>query len=143
MADQDSAHRLIVDSLMAEIGRQLASWPHCRLRRDAAVELPGGAVTADIAVTLDAPRPGLDGPLLLVEVMTADSEAADRARLEEYRRLAGLRDVLLVDAGRVHCELHHHGHAGWQVTVVTDPAQPLWLSLCEEPLVLALIYSRS
>lgn len=141
MDDQASAHRRILAALMAEIGRQLVWWPHCRLRQEAPVDLPQGQVTADIIVTLDQPRPDVAGPLLVVEVMTADSEASDRARLAGYQTLAGLRDVLLVDAGRMRCELHHHGDTGWQVAVLSDPAQPLWLSLCEEPLSLVGIYS--
>lgn len=103
--------------------RIMASLPKgCRVISEAGIKPADRDDTywqADVAVTCGPREPGevyLRDPLLAAEVLSPSTEATDRIlKLQDYRRLPSLRDVLLISTTVVLIE--HWQRAGdfWQV----------------------------
>lgn len=74
---------------------------------------------ADLAVNctpLERGQVFLADPILLIEVLSSSTEATDRIlKLQDYRRMASLRDVLLVSTTSVLIEHWHRAGDLWQV----------------------------
>lgn len=109
MGGASALHNLIVMNTGAEIRQQLRGKPRRVYPSDLRVMVsPGGLYTYPDVVVVCGPenfeQPGdtLTNPTVLVEVLSASSEAYDRgAKFEQYRALASLRGYLLIAQDRV------------------------------------------
>ena len=79
----------------------------------------------DVSVVCDKPRhyddrnTALTNPLLVVEVTSPSSMRDDRGRkLDGYKSLPSIRQVLVVDQHRVFAELHTRVDVGWRRDVI-------------------------
>jgi Uma2 family endonuclease len=110
MAPAAQAHGEIVARLVVVLGRNLTS--PCRVMTEAGIPVRDFAESyyqADLAVTCEpreARQVWVREPVVVVEVLSPSTAAIDfQQKLPDYRRLATLRHILLVDSTR---PLIHH-----------------------------------
>lgn len=120
MAPAQLIHGRMVARLAKLIGNQLR--PPCEPVTEAGIRPDhrnDSFWVADLAVTcrpLERGQIHLRDPILLIEVLSPSTEATDRIlKLQDYRRMPGLGDVLLVSTTAV--QIEHWRRAGdfWQV----------------------------
>lgn len=109
MAPPLPAHALLIGQTLAEIARNLR--PPCRPFSGAGIRIPDRDDTyyvADVAVScslLFADDRWVPDPVLIVEVLSPTTTDRDRSvKLQDYRSIPSVRDILLVDARRRHVE---------------------------------------
>ncbi len=114
MAGAKEAHNLLVTNLVAGLHQQLRSGP-CRVYSNdmrVRVSATGLYTYPDVTVVcgerqfLDDQRDTLLNPNLLVEVLSASTEAYDRGRkFDQYQTIESFSEYLLVSSDRVHVDL--------------------------------------
>lgn len=110
MAPASMTHGELVPRLAAVLGRPLTS--PCRVLTEAGITVRDRAESyyrADLVVTSEPRQRGqlwVNEPLVVVEVLSPSPTAIDFDRkLHDYRRMASLRHILLVDSERA--RIHH------------------------------------
>ena len=110
MAPAAQAHGELVMRLGPILGRNLQ--PPCRVISEAGIPVRDGAESyyqADLVVTCEPRERGrlwVEQPKVVVEVLSPSTAATDFERkLPDYRRIASLRHILLVDSERA--RVHH------------------------------------
>jgi Uma2 family endonuclease len=113
MSGATRRHNLIVTNIISEIRRQIVDRPCEAYATDMKVQVAstGSFAYPDVVVVCATPRfrdereDVLLNPTLLVEVLSATTEAYDRgAKSEQYRTIDSLREYLLVAQDRCHVE---------------------------------------
>ncbi|MEZ5863020.1 MAG: Uma2 family endonuclease [Geminicoccaceae bacterium] len=148
MAPAREGHGEMVIALGSEIRRQLN--PPCRVLSEAGVKPAHRDDTywqADLVVTCvprDRGRVYQTEPRLVVEVLSASTEATDRLlKLDDYRLIASVHDILLVATERVRIEHWQRREGFWAVRdlgpgdVLEVPA--LGLEVALDPLYAGLL----
>ena len=102
---------------------------------------------ADLAVSCQPQDPDgheMKDPLLIAEVLSPSTENQDRkVKLVEYRRIPGVREVLMVDSTRLYAELHRRLEGDrWLVELIVDPQAALRLESIGAELPLSEIYAN-
>src|SRR5438067_3496422 len=142
-------HSLINSNLVRVLSSQLLDRP-CEVHASAMRVKVGAKVNArslytypDIAVVCgdvqfeDDQVDTLLNPTLIIEVLSPSTEAYDRgAKFGYYRRLASLREYMLVAQDKMLVEHFVREDDGWLLTETTDPAAVVRLPSigCEVPL---------
>jgi Uma2 family endonuclease len=113
MAPPSAAHGILAGVLARRVGEALDRRPPCTVWPEAGVAIPGRPndfYIADLAVTCRPHEPGqqeiLD-PLLIIEILSPSTESHDRkVKLPDYRGIASVQEIVLVDQDRVYVEVH-------------------------------------
>jgi Uma2 family endonuclease len=123
-------HSLIAANVVWELGVQLESGP-CRVHTsDQRVNIPdtGLYTYPDITVVCDKAefegpgRRALLNPTLIVEMLSESTEAYDRGgEFAHYRRLASLREYVLVASDRRRIERYTRQGSEWVLGECSDP----------------------
>jgi Uma2 family endonuclease len=132
MAGASPRHNVIATNVATILAQQLASTP-CRVFNSdqrVRVEETGAYVYPDVTVACDAPRftderpRSLTNPMVVVEVLSPSTERLDRgSKLAHYRRLASVREVILVEPNERRVEHYRRLDGGrWLITDVTEGA---------------------
>ena len=105
MTGASEVHDVIVTNIIIALGNQLRGKPCRPATADLAVRTKIKSLRrADILVTCDNDPPRYDSysarnPRLVIEVLSPSNKGASwQRKLEEYRRMAGLTYILLVDS---------------------------------------------
>lgn len=105
---------------------------------------PDISVFCEPMTTLDAEEDTATNPTLLVEVLSKSTEAYDRGKkFEHYRRLASLREYVLVSQDEPHIErFQREGDDRWVLTAVSGLDAIVRLASIEADLPLAEVYEK-
>ena len=151
MAGASPRHNLIATNVAIALGRLLATTP-CRVFNSdqrVRIEDTGAYVYPDVTVVCETPRftderpRSLTNPILVVEVLSPSTADHDRGgKLAHYRRLASVRDVLLVEPNEQRIEHYRRLEGGqWLITDVTEGA--IRLESANGELLLAEVYAKT
>ena len=148
MAPPAAAHGKLVTRLARHIDAALDSRPTCSVIAEAGVTLPRDDRTfyvADLAVTcrpLEPRQQAVPEPLLIIEVLSPSTDARDsRTKLEDYRSIASVEEIALVDSQSVHAEIHRRaGDGRWYTDLISGRAKTLHLASIGLDLPLATLY---
>lgn len=147
MAPTLRAHGIVQANLARLIGNALRGGP-CTVQTEAGISSRFRRNTlyiADIAVSC-TPHTGageqdLPDPVLVIEMSSPSTAKHDRdVKLPDYRRIASLREIVLIDPFRIACEVHRRSESGWTVEVLADPSDRLVLDSAGLSVPLADIY---
>ncbi|MCC7048601.1 MAG: Uma2 family endonuclease [Alphaproteobacteria bacterium] len=136
MAPATGNHQLICGNLAGAIHATLRKKPHCVMRPEAGILVRDRDDTyyqPDIVVACgpkaSTNTPYVDEPLLIVEVLSPGTEDKDRkTKLPDYRQVASVQEILLVDSQRRYVEVHRRqGDGRWLVDLLRDEAARLTL----------------
>lgn len=111
-------HDRMVANTIAALGTRLRGGPRVVNTADTAIRIPNGNirypdVSVDCGRFLDQDR-AADAPALVVEVLSPSTSAFDQSRkLEEYKSVAAIRHILIVDPNRPSIIAHERGAGGW------------------------------
>lgn len=140
-------HDRIVVNAVAELRTRLRGGPCVPFTADTAVRIPGGNVRRpDVGVTCGPDDDDLTyaaAPRLVIEVLSPSTRAFDRMRkVEEYKTVAGLDYILLVDADAPEVILWSRDAAGgWASTVIAGAEAAIDLPALGVTLPLADLYA--
>jgi Uma2 family endonuclease len=148
MAPPLRAHATLVVNLAVAIRPVLART--CDVLTEAGILSAARANTCyqvDLLVTCEPPEPRqrtIHAPVLLVEVLSPSTQAIDRNRkLPDYRQIASVQEVVLVDSEAMHVELYRRfDGTRWLSEILREPTDILHLDSVGLDLSLADLYSR-
>lgn len=151
MAGVSPRHSVITSNVTGLLRNALERSP-CRVLgsdQRVRVESTGAYVYPDVSVVCAEPRFAADrpasllDPILVVEVLSPMTEDHDRgAKLAHYRRLASVREVLLIEPSERRAELYRRLDNGqWLIIDVVDGA--VELESVEARLALDEIYAKT
>ena len=151
MSGASREHNLLSMNLGSEINQQLKS-SKCEVYSGdmrVLVDATGLYTYPDIAIVCDQPR-FLDGhfdtlmnPTVLVEVLSPSTEAYDRGKkFGHYRRIASLREYVLVAQDRVSVERYARRGADWVLTERTGLDEALRLDSIDCEVSIREIYAK-
>jgi Uma2 family endonuclease len=151
MSGASRAHNLVAASILREIGTRLKGKPCEAYVGDMRVRLgPSPRYTyPDIVVACGEPRfeddvlDTLTNPTLIVEILSPSTESYDRGRkFEQYRRIASLREYVLVAQDRILIERYTRQGEEWVLTDFRSREDVLGLASIDCEVPLAEIYDR-
>ncbi|MDC0667574.1 Uma2 family endonuclease [Nannocystis radixulma] len=148
MAPPKNAHGTIVINLGAALKAALRGRRPCRVQTEAGIIPPSrehSYYQADLLVTCEPSRPGerdVQAPLFICEVLSESTELFDRrCKIPEYRALASVRELLLVDSERMFVELHRRiDERRWLTEILQRPSDHLALETADLTLTLTELY---
>jgi Uma2 family endonuclease len=147
MAPPAPRHGQLAVALGAEIRSALRSRPPCRAYSEAGIVRPDRNDTcyvADLAVTCDPPGPDdrlIRNPVLIVEILSPSTAAFDRqAKVPDYRRIASVQEILLVDSQTVFAEILRRDGEHWITEIVQGPSATLALNSVPLAIPMAELY---
>jgi Uma2 family endonuclease len=134
MAPPGGRHGLLSTTLSGEIRSILQARRPCRIYSETGVFLPDRNDTfyvADLAATC-VPL-GQDGwvrdPFLLIEILSPSTTRADfQRKVPDYRRLASVQEVLLIDSLSLFAEVHRRDGEQWITEIVRGASGVLTLN---------------
>jgi len=148
MAGATSRHDQIVVNLISELRSRLRGGPCMPSTADQAVKTNAGRRVRrpDVSVDCGPRNPQglyLRAPTVVFEVLSPSTENVTfSSKLAEYKSLAGMRHVVLLDQDKLF--LVHHRRAAndaWTVEELSEPAAVLKLDAINAELTLAEIYA--
>jgi Uma2 family endonuclease len=151
MGGASESHNLIVANIVGELRQQLKGRPCKTYPTDMRVRVaPSGLYTyPDVVVVCgearfdDEQRDTLVNPTLLVEVLSASTEAYDRGdNFEHYRKLGSLAEYLLIAQDRVHVEQYVRRESEWVLAEHDARTTTLRLPSIDARLALAEVYDK-
>jgi Uma2 family endonuclease len=151
MAGATREHNLIAGNLVRALGNQLAHGSCEVYPGDMRVRLPSGLYTyPDVTVACGEPKflddefDTLINPIVLVEVLSASTEAYDRGtKAQQYRDLESLAHYVLVASEKRHIEVHTRQTNGqWAISESSDLAGGVELHAIGCRLSLAEVYAK-
>lgn len=118
MVDTTTGHNLIAGTIFALIREHLRDTPCHVFIADMKVRLDTAFYYPDVMVVCSPLDPAAcfqSAPVLIVEVLTASTEARDRLeKREAYQRLASLKEYVLVTQDQLRIEIYRREGSGWQ-----------------------------
>jgi Uma2 family endonuclease len=152
MAGGTPRHSLIAANVIGTL-RTLLKGRRCtayegNLRIEASADglytYPDTSVFCEAMTFTDAKEDTATNPTLLVEVLSRTTEAYDRGKkFEHYRRLASLREYVLVAQDEPHIErFQREGDGRWVLTAMSGLDAVLRLESIEVDLPLAEVYEK-
>jgi Uma2 family endonuclease len=143
MAPPAPKHSRLAGRLGGAIEAALRSRPPCGVYTKAGVVRPDRNDTcyiADLAVSCEPLRGDdrlLRDPILIVEILSPSTTAFDRqTKVPDYRRIASVQEILLVDSDSVFAEVLRRQGDHWITEIVQELAATL--SLSSVPLTIAM-----
>ncbi len=135
MAPPMPAHGRLAVRLGGSIDTALRARPPCAVQGEAGIVRPDRDDTcyiADLAVTCEPLRADdrlIREPVLIVEILSPSTAAFDRqAKVPDYRRIASVQEILLIDSESVFAEVLRREGDHWITEIVQGPAATLTLS---------------
>jgi Uma2 family endonuclease len=151
MAGAKENHNLIVANIIASLHSQVRNRP-CRVyASDMRVKSThtGSYTYPDIVVVCDTPqfeddeRDTLLNPTVIIEVLSASTEAYDRGKkFQHYRTLESLRECMLIAQDIVWIEYYVYRGGYWMLTDVDNLDAAITLSSVDCTLVLSDVYEK-
>ena len=145
MAPASSAHGQLVLACGSRL--MAALQPPCRAVAEAGVrpdEHDDQFYVADVAVICTPHRAGeryLAEPVAIVEVLSPSTEAFDQGvKLPDYRRIASVREILLLSSTRMLAQVWQRSGDGWRVRDLTAPSDRVELPLVGFAATLGALY---
>jgi len=152
MAGASPSHNALVASIIIALGVRLRGTPCTTFASDLRVECgPSGLFCyPDVSVICGSPqyrdehRDVVINPTLVVEVLSSSTEGYDRgAKFAQYRRLASLREYVLVSQDEARMEVFTRGDDGrWTLTEAVGLDALCPLSSLDIALPLSEVYER-
>lgn len=152
MSGASREHNLIAGNVAGELGNQLKRVPCEVYQSDMRVKVSrtGLYTYPDVAVVCSEPRfedqevDTLLNPTLLVEVLSKSTASRDNYyKLNHYRRIPALREVLIVDQFSMSVVLYsRQGDGSWIITDYTAPDEQVKLESIGCSLPLTEIYAK-
>lgn len=151
MAGASRAHNLIALNLASEIRMQLKERPCETYVGDMRVHVgpahsytyPDVMVVCGDARFLDDELDTLVNPTVIVEVLSTSTEADDRGlKFAAYRRLASLKEYVLIAQDRVGVERYSRQGADWILTEFSNPLDVLRLDSIDCEISLREVYAK-
>ncbi len=152
MAGASLTHNLLVASMIAALGARLRGMPCATFASDLRIECgpsrlfcyPDVSVICGSLQYRDAHQDVVTNPALIVEVLSASTEGYDRgAKFAQYRRLASLREYVLVSQDEARMEVFTRGGDGrWALTEAVGPDAICPLASLDIALPLSEVYER-
>jgi Uma2 family endonuclease len=126
---QPVAHGMLVPRLCSAIHSALKTRRNYAGQVTAAIASPSDGNTCYLADLVVAPMPirwneqlARDPILIIIEVLSASTAAFDREnKVPDYRRIASVSEILLVDSGRCLVEIYRREGFDWRREIVADP----------------------
>jgi Uma2 family endonuclease len=148
MAPPKNAHGTITANLVTALKNSLRARRPCRVQTEAGILPPTrehSCYQADLLVTCEPSRPGereVAAPLFVCEVLSESTELFDRrCKVPDYRAIASVREVLLVDSERMFVELHRRlDERRWLTEILQRPHDELTLETVGVKLALLDLY---
>ncbi len=148
MAGGTPEHAALAASVLRHIGNQLpagcrtyTSDLRVRISKSDLTTYPDGAVVCGKVVAAIEDPLAATNPKLIVEVTSPSTEAYDRgAKLEHYRGLESLREIVVVSHDERRVELHRRNEKGIWSVVSASEGQTLQLESLGARLEIAEIY---
>jgi len=119
------AHGILALRLGARIDSALRSRPPCFGQSEAGIVRPDRNDTcyiADLAVSCTPPEPSqqlLQDPVLIVEILSPGTALYDRqTKVADYRRIASLEEILLIDSASVFAEVLRREGDRWLTEII-------------------------
>ncbi len=144
MAAPSRAHRIIAVNFGRRVAEALDDRPPCSAEAEApiaVVDRDDMCHVADLAVTCRPHEPGQQltpEPLVVVEILSPSTENKDRkVKLPDYRAIASIQEIVLVDQQQLYCEVHRRLPDGrWLTDLLRHPEARLRLESIgfDEPL---------
>ena len=144
-------HVLIAGNTARELGNQLKDTDCQVYSSDLRIQAEVGNAYHYPDVAVVCGRPGyLDGrkdtvtnPLVIIEVLSPATRNYDRGdKFASYRRLASLRDYILIDQEACHVEHFVRKDSGWEFSEIDDCQGSLVVSALGIAIPLAEIYAK-
>jgi Uma2 family endonuclease len=136
-------HALLATGLAAEIRSALRGQAPCRAYGEAGIALPhrnDACYIPDLVVSCEALQPQdrlLRGPVLIVEILSPSTVAADRQiKVPDYRRIPSVKEILLIDSERLFAEILRRDGERWITEIVQG--RDATLALSAVPLTIAM-----
>lgn len=143
MAPPARAHGILAARLGGAIDAALRDRRPCMAQTEAGIVRPGRDdvfFVADVAATSAPLRPGdqlAPDPFLIVEILSPSTMIFDRnTKVPEYRRTAGVQEILLLDSETAFAEVLRRDSERWITEIVQGTAAIL--SLTSVPLMIAM-----
>ena len=145
MAPPSRTHGRLVMNMGGEIRSRLR--PPCAVDVEAGIRLQSKNDTyyqADLAVSCQPLAPDqrmVPEPMIIVEVLSASTEAYDRGtKLPHYRAIPSVKEIVLVASSAIAAEVWRRTPDGWAVSELTDPKAIVKLDSAGIELPLSSIY---
>jgi Uma2 family endonuclease len=149
MAPPGGPHQVMMVRLGARLESALARRSGCIARSQAGIVSQWRRNTyyeADLAVSCRPIEKGWETrePILLLEILSPSTENDDRkVKLPDYRRIPSVREIVLIDAYRVWCEVHRRQPDGrWVVDLLGEADARLVLDSVGLDVPLAELYAN-
>ena len=147
MAPPLRRHGILAFRLGGAIDSALRPRRPCSAQSEAGIVKPDSNDTcyiADLAVTCEPLRPDdrlIRDPILIVEILSPSTTAFDRqTKVPDYRRIASVQEILLVDSESVFAEILRREGDHWITEIVQGPAATLSLSSVPLTIPMAELY---
>lgn len=147
MAPPREAHGTLAARLARRIEDALESRRPCRTVLEAGILHPNRRDTffvADLGVSCapyDPTRQHLHEPILLVEILSPDTERHDRrVKLPAYRGIPSVEEILFLASDEPYAELHRRHRSGWLTELIRGTEGSLELRSVGAEIPLAALY---
>ncbi len=136
LAVPSRAHQILAVNFARRLSEALDGRAPCSAGAEAAIALPDRDDTchiADLAVTCSPHEPSqklVPSPLVVVEILSPSTEARDRrVKLPDYRGIASVQEIVLIDQDPYYCEVHRRLDDGrWLTDLLRTPEARLRLA---------------
>ena len=147
MAPPAPPHGILSVRLGGSIDAVLRSRRPCIAQNEVGIVRPDRDDTcyiADLAVTCEPPQPNdrlIREPVLIIEILSPSTAAFDRqAKVPDYRRIASVQEILLIDSESVFAEVLRREGDHWITEIVQGRAATLTLSSVPVRIAMAELY---
>jgi Uma2 family endonuclease len=147
MAPPSPPHGRLTVRLGGAIDTALRSRPPCAVQSEAGIFRPDRNDTcyvADLAVSCDELRADdrlIENPILIVEILSPSTAVFDRqSKVAEYRQIASVEEILLVDSQTVFAEVLRREGDRWITEIVHGLAATLTLNSVPLSISMAALY---
>ena len=149
MAPPTQTHGRLVARLSRIVDEALDAMPSCWVVAASGIrplDRDDSYYEADLAVSCTPTGPGavdMANPVFVAEVLSPSIESKHRRhKLPDYRRLATVREVLLVDQDSLYCELHRRLDGDrWLTDILRGPDARLRLESVAVDIALSDLYA--
>src|SRR6266851_5250992 len=147
MAPPLPPHGRLTVRLGGAIDAALRNRPPCAVQSEAGIIRPDRNDTcyvADLVVSCDELRPDdrlIENPILIVEILSPSTAVFDRqSKVAEYRQIASVQEILLVDSQTVIAEVLRREGDRWITEIVQGAAATLTLGSVPLSISMAALY---
>ena len=144
MAPPMPGHGLLASALAGEIRSALRGRAPCRVYSEAGVALPhrnDACYVPDLVVSCQPLRPDnrlIREPVLIVEILSPTTAATDRqVKVPDYRRIASVQEILLIDAESLFAEVHRRDGDRWVTELIVGGEAMITLASIPASLLMA------